>query len=62
MVYDLRPENIKIDILFEENQEKHNNPIWQVKWQQDDSDNNKNFYSVSSDGRIIKSIQKHSSS
>jgi len=31
---------------------KHTDPVWQVRWQKDDSDNNMNFYSISSDGRI----------
>ncbi|XP_014807923.1 PREDICTED: dynein intermediate chain 1, axonemal isoform X2 [Calidris pugnax] len=32
---------------------KHTEPVWQVKWQKDDIDNNLNFFSVSSDGRIV---------
>ncbi|NWR53465.1 DNAI1 protein, partial [Regulus satrapa] len=32
---------------------KHTEPVWQVKWQKDDMDNNSNFFSVSSDGRIV---------
>uniref|UniRef100_A0A8C3UWH5 Dynein axonemal intermediate chain 1 n=1 Tax=Catharus ustulatus TaxID=91951 RepID=A0A8C3UWH5_CATUS len=32
---------------------KHTEPVWQVKWQKDDADNNSNFFSVSSDGRIV---------
>ncbi|XP_027657791.1 dynein intermediate chain 1, axonemal isoform X2 [Falco rusticolus] len=32
---------------------KHMEPVWQVKWQKDDMDNNLNFFSVSSDGRIV---------
>ncbi|CAD5120465.1 DgyrCDS9031 [Dimorphilus gyrociliatus] len=32
---------------------KHTDPVWQVRWQKDDLDNNLNFYSVSSDGRIV---------
>ncbi|XP_061409358.1 dynein axonemal intermediate chain 1 isoform X2 [Lethenteron reissneri] len=31
---------------------KHTDPVWQVKWQRDDLDNNLNFFSVSSDGRV----------
>lgn len=31
---------------------KHTDPVWQVAWQKDDLDNNLNFYSVSSDGRV----------
>ncbi|KFU86753.1 Dynein intermediate chain 1, axonemal, partial [Chaetura pelagica] len=32
---------------------KHTEPVWQVKWQKDDMDNHLNFFSVSSDGRIV---------
>ncbi|NXU41282.1 DNAI1 protein, partial [Drymodes brunneopygia] len=32
---------------------KHLEPVWQVKWQKDDMDSNCNFFSVSSDGRIV---------
>lgn len=32
---------------------KHTDPVWQVKWQKDDLDNNLNSYSVSSDGRVV---------
>ncbi|XP_056022770.1 dynein intermediate chain 2, ciliary-like isoform X8 [Ostrea edulis] len=32
---------------------KHTDPVWQVRWQKDDLENNHNFYSVSSDGRIV---------
>ncbi|XP_034519932.1 dynein intermediate chain 1, axonemal isoform X3 [Ailuropoda melanoleuca] len=32
---------------------KHMDPVWQVRWQKDDMDNNLNFFSVSSDGRIV---------
>ncbi|KAI4901488.1 hypothetical protein NFI96_012302 [Prochilodus magdalenae] len=31
---------------------KHTDPVWQVKWQEDDIANNHNFFSVSSDGRV----------
>lgn len=32
---------------------KHTDPVWQVKWQKDDLDGNMNFFSVSSDGRVV---------
>ena len=32
---------------------KHTDPVWQVRWQKDDLDNNLNFFSVSSDGRVV---------
>ena len=43
---------------------KHTDPVWQVRWQKDDLDNNLNFFSISSDGRVvswtlIKVIWKH---
>jgi dynein intermediate chain 1 len=31
---------------------KHTDPVWQVNWQADDLDENANFFSVSSDGRV----------
>ncbi|XP_033990826.1 dynein intermediate chain 1, axonemal-like [Trematomus bernacchii] len=32
---------------------KHTDPVWEVRWQSDDMDNNHNFCSVSSDGRVV---------
>ncbi|XP_013403907.1 dynein intermediate chain 2, ciliary isoform X2 [Lingula anatina] len=32
---------------------KHTDPVWQVRWQKDDLDNNLNFFSISSDGRVV---------
>lgn len=32
---------------------KHTDPVWQVKWQKEDLDNNLNFFSISSDGRVV---------
>lgn len=31
---------------------KHTDPVWQVKWQKNDLDDNLNFFSASADGRI----------
>lgn len=31
---------------------KHSEPVWQVKWQEDDTSKNLTFYSISSDGRV----------
>lgn len=31
---------------------KHTDPVWQVKWQPNDMDDNMNFFSASADGRI----------
>ncbi|KAJ1553941.1 cytoplasmic dynein with WD40 domain, partial [Nowakowskiella sp. JEL0078] len=33
---------------------KHTDPVWQIYWQKDDLDDNPNFFSVSSDGRITQ--------
>ena len=33
---------------------KHTDPVWQVCWQKDDLDENLNFFSVSSDGRVTQ--------
>eukprot|EP00842_Homolaphlyctis_polyrhiza_P006701 jgi/Hompol1/7031/HPOL_002404-RA len=33
---------------------RHTDPVWQVCWQKDDLDDNLNFYSVSSDGRVTQ--------
>ncbi|KAJ3334350.1 cytoplasmic dynein with WD40 domain [Blyttiomyces sp. JEL0837] len=33
---------------------KHTDPVWQISWQKDDLDDNANFFSVSSDGRVAQ--------
>ncbi|KAJ3037519.1 cytoplasmic dynein with WD40 domain [Rhizophlyctis rosea] len=33
---------------------KHTDPVWQVAWQKDDLDDNMNFFSISSDGRVTQ--------
>jgi dynein intermediate chain 1 len=33
---------------------RHTDPVWQVQWQKDDLDDNLNFCSISSDGRITQ--------
>ncbi|KAI8853975.1 WD40-repeat-containing domain protein [Chytridium lagenaria] len=33
---------------------KHTDPVWQVCWQKDDLDDNANFFSISSDGRVAQ--------
>ena len=57
-IYDLRENENKMDISFTENIESHYDPVWQIKWQKDNSDNNKNFYSISSDARVINWVLK----
>jgi dynein intermediate chain 1 len=32
---------------------KHADPVWQISWQNNSEDDNLNFYSVSSDGRVV---------
>ncbi|XP_035659289.1 dynein intermediate chain 2, ciliary-like [Branchiostoma floridae] len=32
---------------------KHTDPVWEVKWQKDDLDNNMNFFSIGGDGRVV---------
>jgi len=32
---------------------KHTDPVWQVKWQKNDLDDNLNFFSTSADGRVV---------
>ncbi|XP_015767196.1 PREDICTED: dynein intermediate chain 2, ciliary-like [Acropora digitifera] len=46
----------KIELMYRSTAKtgKHTDPVWQVKWQKDDLDNNMNFFSVSSDGRITQ--------
>ncbi|KAI8819980.1 WD40-repeat-containing domain protein [Fimicolochytrium jonesii] len=33
---------------------KHTDPVWQVSWQKDDLDGNANFFSISTDGRVMQ--------
>lgn len=33
---------------------KHTDPVWQIRWQKDDLDDNAIFFSVSSDGRVTQ--------
>jgi dynein intermediate chain 1 len=32
---------------------QHLDPVWEVRWQKNDLDNNMNFYSVAADGRVV---------
>ena len=32
---------------------QHTDPVWEVRWQKDDLDGNLNFFSISSDGRVV---------
>ncbi|NWR34626.1 DNAI1 protein, partial [Tachuris rubrigastra] len=52
-IYNLRKETSQPSYKSSAESGKHTGPVWQVKWQKDDMDNNSNFFSVSSDGRIV---------
>ncbi|XP_064425092.1 dynein, axonemal, intermediate chain 1, paralog 2 [Latimeria chalumnae] len=52
-VYNLKENSPRSTYKSSARSGKHTDPAWQVKWQKDDMDNNLNFFSVSSDGRIV---------
>ncbi|KAF1391359.1 hypothetical protein PFLUV_G00041310 [Perca fluviatilis] len=52
-VYNLKEEGLEPLYKSTAKTGKHTDPVWQVRWQNDDMDNNHNFYSVSSDGRVV---------
>ncbi|XP_033483161.2 dynein, axonemal, intermediate chain 1, paralog 2 [Epinephelus lanceolatus] len=52
-VYNLKEEGLEPVYKSTAKTGKHTDPVWQVRWQKDDMDNNHNFYSVSSDGRVV---------
>lgn len=52
-VFNLRDQTGKPVHLSTAKNGKHTDPVWEVKWQKDDLDGNLNFYSVSSDGRVV---------
>ncbi|KAG7229755.1 hypothetical protein INR49_012551 [Caranx melampygus] len=52
-VYNLKQKGLKPVYKSTAKTGKHTDPVWQVRWQHDDMDNNHNFYSVSSDGRVV---------
>nr|XP_057915645.1 dynein axonemal intermediate chain 1-like isoform X1 [Doryrhamphus excisus] len=52
-VYNLKKKGLDPEYKSTANTGKHTDPVWQVRWQNDDMDNNHNFYSVSSDGRVV---------
>uniref|UniRef100_A0A7N6FJZ2 Dynein, axonemal, intermediate chain 1, paralog 2 n=1 Tax=Anabas testudineus TaxID=64144 RepID=A0A7N6FJZ2_ANATE len=52
-VYNLKEEGLEPAYKSTAKTGKHTDPVWQVHWQNDDMDNNHNFCSVSSDGRIV---------
>ncbi|CAF3800983.1 unnamed protein product, partial [Adineta steineri] len=52
-VYNIADENKRPKYQSTARSGKHTDPVWQVRWQKDDLDSNLNFYSVSSDGRVV---------
>jgi dynein intermediate chain 1 len=67
-VYNIADENKRPKYQSTARNGKHTDPVWQVRsviyliktncvlsvrWQKDDLDNNLNFYSISSDGRVV---------
>ncbi|XP_021108637.1 dynein intermediate chain 1, axonemal isoform X2 [Heterocephalus glaber] len=52
-VYNLKKPHSQPSFRSSAKSGKHTDPVWQVKWQKDDMDHNLNFFSVSSDGRIV---------
>ncbi|XP_041809385.1 dynein, axonemal, intermediate chain 1, paralog 2 [Chelmon rostratus] len=52
-VYNLKEDRLEPVYKSTAKTGKHTDPVWQVRWQNDDMDNNHNFYSVSSDGRVV---------
>jgi dynein intermediate chain 1 len=54
VVYDIQKKTQLPVFRALSNNGKHAEPVWQVTWQPDDSDENSNFFSVSSDGRVVQ--------
>ncbi|TPX44808.1 hypothetical protein SeMB42_g03483 [Synchytrium endobioticum] len=52
-VYDLKKKT-DAPIFKSTSKSKHADPVWQVSWQKDDLDDNSNFFSISSDGRVVQ--------
>ncbi|XP_041915002.1 dynein, axonemal, intermediate chain 1, paralog 2 [Alosa sapidissima] len=52
-VYSLKEESSQPIYKSTAKSGKHTDPVWQVRWQNDDMDHNHNFFSVSSDGRVV---------
>ncbi len=54
LVYNLQKKTDAAVFMSSNKDGKHTDPVWQVSWQKDDLDDNMNFFSVSSDGRITQ--------
>ncbi|KAJ3416508.1 cytoplasmic dynein with WD40 domain [Chytridiales sp. JEL 0842] len=52
LVYNLQKKNETPIFRSSVKSGKHSDPVWQVCWQKDDLDDNLNFFSISSDGRV----------
>ncbi len=52
-VYNIADENKRPKYQSTARNGKHTDPVWQVRWQKDDLDGNLNFFSISSDGRVV---------
>ncbi|KXS13868.1 hypothetical protein M427DRAFT_45369 [Gonapodya prolifera JEL478] len=52
LVYDLQDKSAAPLLRSQGRAGKHSDPVWQVRWQRDDLDDNANFCSISSDGRV----------
>lgn len=52
LVYDVRNKHKKPIYQSTVKTQKHTDPVWQVKWSEDTS-KNYNFFSISSDGRVM---------
>ncbi|XP_036595454.1 dynein intermediate chain 1, axonemal-like [Trichosurus vulpecula] len=52
-IYNLKKPNSQPSYKSSSKSGRHSEPVWQVRWQKDDMDNNLNFFSVSSDGRVV---------
>jgi len=51
-VYNLKEKNNAPAFISSAKNGKHTDPVWQVCWQDNDLDNQLNFFSISSDGRV----------
>lgn len=51
-VYNLREKTNTPAFISSAKSGKHTDPVWQVYWQENDLDNQLNFFSISSDGRV----------
>ena len=54
LVYDLQNKTDTPIYRSSTKENKHMDPVWQVVWQKDDLDDNMNFFSISSDGRVTQ--------